>query len=356
MFKAVRRWIDRYFSNEEALILFAFLAITLMVVLTLGGTLGPLFVAIIFAYLLQGLVNMLVRLGVPQMLAVGIVFALFLGLLFSFVFVLMPLMWTQMATLLQELPRMLNQGQDLLTGLPQKYPQLISETQLNIWIGEARAQLGQLGQWLLSYSLTTLSNIVMAFVYLILVPILVFFFLKDLGALVGWTSTLLPKKRDLMLKIWHEMDDQIANYVRGKGIEIFIVGGVSYIAFELLGLSYAPLLGVLIGLSVIVPYIGAAVVTIPVLIISGFQWGWSSEFAYAMVIYAIIQTLDGNLLVPYLFSEVNKLHPVAIIVAVLFFGGLWGMLGVFFAIPLATLVKAIFNAWPRETPDVAVDI
>jgi putative permease len=62
--------------------------------------------------------------------------------------------------------------------------------------------------------------------------------------------------------------------------------------------------------------------------------------------YGIVQALDGNVLVPLLFSEAVNLHPVAIIVAVLVFGGLWGLWGVFFAIPLATLVKAVLNAWP----------
>jgi putative permease len=62
--------------------------------------------------------------------------------------------------------------------------------------------------------------------------------------------------------------------------------------------------------------------------------------------YGVIQLLDGNVLVPLLFSEAVNLHPVAIIVAVLFFGGIWGVWGVFFAIPLATLVSAIFSAWP----------
>ena len=61
----------------------------------------------------------------------------------------------------------------------------------------------------------------------------------------------------------------------------------------------------------------------------------------------MIQALDGNVLVPLLFSEAVNMHPVAIIAAVLVFGGIWGMWGVFFAIPLATLVKAILYAWPR---------
>jgi putative permease len=154
-----------------------------------------------------------------------------------------------------------------------------------------------------------------------------------------------------MVRIWHEVNLQCANYVRGKAVEILIVGGVTYVAFKFLGMPYAALLSLLVGLSVVIPYIGAAVVTIPVAVIALFAFGWGSHFIWVMVIYGIIQALDGNVLVPILFSEVNNLHPVAIIVAVLFFGGIWGLWGVFFAIPLATMLKAVFAAWPvKESP------
>ena len=139
--------------------------------------------------------------------------------------------------------------------------------------------------------------------------------------------------------------------MRGRPIEIIIVGAVSYFCFTFLGLNYAALLGLLVGLSVIIPYIGATLVTIPVAMVAFFQWGFASEFYYVVGVYMLIQALDGNLLVPLLFSEAVNLHPVAIIIAVLFFGGIWGMWGVFFAIPLATLIKAIINAWPEPQRD-----
>jgi hypothetical protein len=75
--------------------------------------------------------------------------------------------------------------------------------------------------------------------------------------------------------------------------------------------------------------------------------------AWVLIVYGIIQGLDGNVLVPLLFSEANDLHPITIILAILVFGGLWGFWGVFFAIPLATLVKAIYNAWPRQELELA---
>ena len=159
--------------------------------------------------------------------------------------------------------------------------------------------------------------------------------------------SLLPKERPLLDAVGVEMNAQLGNYVRGKAIEFLLVGSVSFITFLFFGLNYAALLSVVVGLSVLVPFIGAAIVTLPVFVIAVLQFGWSLDLGWVMLAYAIIQFLDGNVLVPLLFSEAVDLHPITIIVAVLAFGGLWGLWGVFFAIPLATLIKAIYVAWPR---------
>jgi putative permease len=152
------------------------------------------------------------------------------------------------------------------------------------------------------------------------------------------------------------MDAQIGNYIRGKFNEIIIVGSVSFVVFQLMGLNYAPLLAMLVGVSVIIPYIGAAVVTLPIAFVAYFQWGLSSDFVWLMIWYAVIQFLDGNVLVPILFSDAVNLHPVAIISAILVFGGMWGFWGVFFAIPLATLVKALINVWPTTSTEEPLQI
>jgi putative permease len=192
-------------------------------------------------------------------------------------------------------------------------------------------------------------------VYIILVPVLAFFFLKDKHHILNWFSERLPQERPLANKVWHDVNLQISNYVRGKVWEIFIVGVVTFATFSLMGLQYALLLATVVGLSVIIPYIGAAVVTVPVAIIAWFQWGWTADFGWLLFAYGVIQALDGYLLVPLLFSEVVDLHPVAIIIAILVFGGLWGFWGVFFAIPLATLVQAVIKAWPMKFREGSAD-
>jgi putative permease len=350
MFKVLRDWVQRYFSDEEAVVLAVFLVLGFTLVLTLGNMLAPVLAGLVLAFLMQGVVNFLERLRMPQTLAVWLVFALFIGALALFLVVLMPLLWQQLSTLFKELPRMLGEWQSLLLLLPERYPHLVTDEQVLNAIEVTRSEVGKFGQWALTFSLSSLPLVVNLMIYLVLVPILVFFFLKDRELILRWLSGYLPRERALMTQVWQEMNQQIANYIRGKVIEIVICGGVTYVAFVSLGLNYAALLALLVGLSVVVPYIGAVVVTVPVALIALFQWGWGDQFIYLMVVYGVIQALDGNILVPLLFSEAVNLHPVAIICAVLLFGGLWGFWGIFFAIPLATLFKAVLDAWPGSGP------
>jgi len=342
----IRQWFQRYFSDPQAVLLAVLLIIGFGIVLTMGWMLAPVLASIVIAYLLEGIVHALERRGAPRFRVVMLVFLVFMAFILFLLFGVVPLLWGQTVDLVREMPNYFTRGQEALSRLPEHYS-FISEAQITELIDLMRKEITTQGQRILSLSLASIPSLITLLVYLILVPLLVFFFLKDKSRLIRWFTGLLPTERGLANEVWGEMDLQLGNYVRGKFWEILIVGVTTFVVFALMGLKYTLLLAVLVGLSVVVPYIGAAVVTIPVALIAYFQWGWGSDFAWLMVAYGIIQALDGNVLVPLLFSEVVNLHPVAIIVAVLVFGGLWGFWGVFFAIPLATLFSAILRAWPR---------
>ena len=343
-------WYRRYLFEEESVLLLVLLTIAVVLLMTIGDILAPVLASIVLAYLVQGLSTQLQRHGLPQWVGVAVSFAVFVGVFFGVSLGLLPLVWRQMLSLASEMPRMLEQGQQFLGVLPEQYPELVTAEQLGHIMNMAQAELAGLGQALVTRSLASIPGILTVMVYMILIPLLVFFFLKDREQITDWLAGFLPPERPLLRRIWGEMNMQFANYARGKVLEVTIVGLVTYSAFAWLGLNYAALLGLLVGLSVIIPYIGAALVTLPVVMVGFFQWGFGNEFYTLFVVYAIIQVLDGNVLVPLLFSEAVNLHPVAIILAVLFFGGIWGLWGVFFAIPLATLIKAIINAWPTLEP------
>ncbi len=352
MLKLVQLWYTRYFSNQEAIILLLLLVVGFSVVLSMGVPLAPVLTSIVLAYLLQGAVNFLIKKGVPRMPSIVLSYMLFLTMLGAFLFVLVPLTWGQLIRLIKEqMPMMINQANEQLVKLPEQYPEFVSEE----WVAEitilTTTALKDVVETVLTFSFANIPNLMAVLIFLVLVPLLVFFFLKDKDDMIGWFTGFLPDERPFIRKVTQEMDEQISNYVRGKAIEILVVGVATYIGLVIFDVNYSALLGLLVGLSVVIPYIGAAVVTVPVAMVAYFQFGWGGDFFWVMMVYGIIQGLDGNLLVPLLFSEAVNLHPVAIITAVLLFGGMWGVWGVFFAIPLATLVKAVLSAWPRlEAP------
>jgi len=205
------------------------------------------------------------------------------------------------------------------------------------------AQLQEWGGALLSFSIASIPGMITLLVYAVLVPVMVFFFLKDKDLIIVWAQQFLPSDRTLLQRVWSELDTQIGNYIRGKFWEAFIVAIAMWLVFWWMGHEYALLLAVLTGVSVWIPFVGAAVVTFPVILLSFFQWGWTDTMAYAILAYAIVQTVDANVVVPWLFSEIVDLHPVAIIVGILMFGSLWGIVGVIIAIPMAALVKSVIS-------------
>lgn len=346
-------WVRRILPNPQAVSFAIFLLVTSLLVLTLGQMLMPVLAAGVIAYLLDGIVMAAVNRRVPRTAAVIVVYALFLTFLAILLVALLPSLYQQTMQLIQQLPGWVTTGQTLVLELPDKYPDFITEDQLIELMATVRRELLAWGQSMLTYSYASLVSIITLVVYLILVPLLVFFFLMDKEDILAWGSQYLPSDRYLSHQVWDEVDMQIGNYVRGKFFEVLILFASSFAVFGLLDLNYALLLSVLMGLSVIIPYVGATLVTFPVVLVAFFQWGISDHLGYLILAYSIIQTVDAVLLIPLLFSEVVNLHPVAIIVSILLFGGLWGFWGVFFAIPLATLVHAILNAWPKREESAA---
>ena len=343
----ITNWIKRHFSDPQVVFLGGFLFVLLAVLLLAGRMMAPVVAAVIIAYLLEGLIAPLQRLAVPRLFAVLVIYLGFLLVVILILLGLLPLISKQSTQLIQQIPVMLAEGQAVLQRLPELYPEVISAAQVSEIMAAIRTELMAWGQRVLSVTVASVLKLITVVIYLVLLPVLVFFMLKDKSLIVGWLQHFLPRNRQLAGKVWSEVDRQIGNYIRGKFLEVIIVWVVSYMVFLGFDLQYAMLLSMVVGLSVLVPFIGAAVVTVPVVVVALFQFGWSSDLAWLVAAYLVIQILDGNVLAPVLLSEVTDLHPVAIITAVLFFGGLWGLVGIFFAIPLATVVQAVVHAWPR---------
>lgn len=344
MWDYITGWYRRKFSDPDAVTLFLLLLIGFVIIVFFGGLLIPLLVAVALAYLLEWPVQRLTRVGIRRLFAVLIVFSTFLTFCILSTLLIVPVIWQQSAALLVELPDMFAHMQQLLNNLPEMFPGYVDHGQIAEFIQSLKGRALEFGEVLISQSINSLASVMTVMIYLIVVPLLLFFMLKDRAVLIGHVNHVLPNNRRLISQVGSEMNLQIMNYIRGKAIEVLVVGVFTYFCFMFFDLRYAALLAVLVGLSVLIPYIGAILVTLPVVLVALFQFGWTGTFAWVVVAYAVIQIIDGNVLVPLLFSEAVSLNPVYIIGAVLIFGGLWGFWGVFFAIPLASLVKAVLTA------------
>ena len=338
----LNKFIKRFFSNEESVYFAILLIFSFFFIILFGDVLLPVIISIVIAFLLNGFMNTLIKYNISHKLSLSITLIVFFGFYLS-LFMALPSIGTEINNLLQNLPIIVSSFQQTLIEMNNYF----SEEEIDQIFANLSNQISVLLSSALGQLAGTVSLMFNAILYAIMIPLMVFFFLKDKSILLPIASIILPKENGFMQSVFAEMNDQLFNYVTGKFIEMLLVASASYILFAFLGLPYAVLIAILVGLSVIIPIFGAILVTIPVVLIGLYEWGLSENFYWLLGFYLLIQILDGNVLVPILFSTRNNLHPVVIIIAVLFFGGIWGFWGLFFAIPLATFVKAIINSWPE---------
>ena len=408
----IKDWLKRQLSNPQIVLLASVLLVVFLTIFFLGDFLAPVLASAVIAYLLDGIIMRFQKHGVPRLVAVCGVFVLFLLSIFLLFFVVFPSLVSELDKFVRnDVPGIVTNVSNNMKGAYQKYeyfrnkrlpdfftkqlqpsklatPSLTNSVTsigqrsldaneiegplsltdeapfdgVSLSSGEQGAdpssyeritsavetELTEIGRRALTFSISSLKNIVVYMLYLVLVPVLVFFILKDKQAILNWFAKFLPSERSLTRQVWEEVNIQTSNYVRGKFWEVIIVWGVTYVTLKVFEIKAALLVSLFVGLSVLVPYVGATLMYIPIVILGYYQFGMSSTFVYLFIAYSIIQVLDGNVLAPVLLSEATSLHPIAIIAAILLFGGLWGFWGVFFAIPLATLVNSIIKAWPME--------
>jgi len=348
MIKLIKDWYTDNFTDPNQVSLALVLIFSVIVTYILVQTIAPILVAIVLAYMLEGLVQHLMKITkTTRHFSVIVVFLLFLIISILTLFMLLPLLLDQLTLLVKSLPEIFNKSKQLILGLYDENEYIPKDYINNIFLG-LQGETSKVGNSIFTFSLASAGGLFAIIVYAILVPIMIFFMLFDKEIINSWIARFFPKKLELTRRAYLELNLKIGNYIRCKFIEIMIVWISSFILFFSLGLNYSLLLSFLCGLSVIIPYVGMIAVTIPIILVAYFQWALGSEFWYVIIGHLLIQAVDGNVVVPILFSDAVNIHPFAILLSILFFGSVWGIWGVFFAIPLAVLISTILNVWPER--------
>ena len=355
MIEVLRQFFRRYFGDPQAIGLLWIAGAIVAAVYWFGSVLAPVFASLVVAYTLHGTVERLEKIGLPKLASVWIVVLVAFGGAVATAVLLVPLIMEQIVTFAGEAPRYVAEAEKLIRALPRRYPGYLNTEQTNRLMDALQTRAADMGEHALDAILTGIPEMLTLVVYAVTVPIMVFFLLKDAQKIALWFRQLLPTNRGLARKVWEDIDTHFDAYIRGKIFEVLLIWLVSWGVFWSVGLNYAALLAVLNGLSVLVPYVGALAITAPVVAVALAQWGGSVDFWTAMAAYAIVQALDANVVVPLLFGRAVSLHPLAILVAIVFFGGIGGFWGIFFAIPLAAVIHSILRHWPMPADKITAD-
>lgn len=379
MLTLLRNWYLRHFSKPGTVEFAIVLIVCFLIVYYLMWLVGPIVIAICIAYILDFFVVYLEKkLNFKRNFASIIVMTSFIAIALMLLILVVPLIIKQAAEFYNTILILgdnvagalhleQNTGKDaknidaliaqniyyIIESMPDPLPSMLTEESFGQYITQIRtAAMAFLAGLMRNNLMPSVINVFTFLLYLVVVPIFTFLMLYNKYSIKNNIKTyILPQNQNIINQFWPRLNSQIQGYIRGKILHIIIITIVNTLAFSLFNLNYAFLLGLGVGLSVVIPYVGAVIIVVPVISIALFQFGLSSTFAWLLIVYTIIQLVDSNVLTPLLFSKTSNLDALSILTAILIFGGLWGFWGVFFAIPLATFIKTIITQWPSSNKD-----
>ncbi|MCM3782184.1 AI-2E family transporter [Neobacillus mesonae] len=300
----------------------------------------PLMLAGFFYYLLRPLVQFMHQKWGNRTLAIVLIYVVFLVVFSGLIIGVWPSLREQLHELIRNLP-------NLITELSQQLEELEKSGTLSGILPEGTDLLSRvadlikqginlLGQYL-SGLVTFLSNF---FIVLFITPVFLFFMLKEGGKFGDAIIRFMPKRfREEGRELIQEIDESLGGFIVGRVISNLALGVLMYIGFLIIDLPYALLLTVISVILNFVPFIGAIVSAIPIVIIGFIQS--PSTAVWALVIILCAQQIQDNILAPYIFKRSISIHPITSIVVVLVGQDIGGLIGVLIAIPLYTTTKIV---------------
>lgn len=349
MFQVLRSWYRSLLSDPNSATFFIIITFLFTVIYFYSGIFMPILVALGVSYILEAPISFLERKNIlRRTISTYIVIILFFSSLVLFCIYVGPSIASQGSDLVNKIPSILTQTSDYIKAKVEEYPNIFEHIDIDSISAQITDSITSYStEFIKTNLLGYLMNVTSFIMYLILIPLLAFFMLKDKHVLIDGVKGFFPPNLKLASDMWNKMNIQLMNYVSGKFIHIIVIAVLNFIIFYCFGLNYAILLGLAVGLSVLIPVVGAGIVSAPVALVAFTQFGVDSTFWTLLGVYGLGLALDANLITPMLFSEKMKLHPFVILASVLVFGSMWGFWGVFFAIPLATFFKTLYLNWPR---------
>ncbi|WP_121639655.1 AI-2E family transporter [Virgibacillus sp. Bac330] len=302
---------------------------------------APFVISCLIAYLLYPVVQAIHKYHIPKGVAVLIIYLLFFGLTAYFIYRIYPMVVVQVRDLNEQFPQLMKMYEKMIYQF-YEYTSFLPENvhdKFDQFLLRMENTLDQLLERLMS-GFTKVFDLI---IFLTVIPVLVFYFLKDYEKIKKYGKQLIPSRfRSPCSQIWHAIDDSLGNYIRGQLIVCGFVSLTSFVIFKfLLQLDFALLLAIIMGITNLIPYFGPIIGAVPAVAI-GFTIS-GNMVVFVILSVFIIQLIESNLLSPYIVGKSINIHPAAIIFALLLGGQLFGVVGMITAVPLMTILKVIIK-------------
>lgn len=298
----------------------------------------PFTIAAFIAYLLYPIIKKLHEHHIHKTYAILLIYLLFLGGIAYLIYLVYPAFMHQLRDLNEYIPQFIKLYEDIIyqiyestSFLPEAVHNQIDQLIMRIELYLENIVGKLMGGFTKIFDLIILITVI---------PVLVFYLLKDYQKIKQYFKSLIPKKYHEKTRILiHAIDEKLGHYIRGQLIVSAFVSVTSFIVFHLLGLDYALILAMIMGITNIIPYFGPIIGAIPTIAIA-------ITISTKMVIITVIaifgiQLIESNFLSPYIVGKSINIHPIAIIFALLLGGQVAGVLGMILAVPLLTILKEI---------------
>ncbi|MFD1362966.1 AI-2E family transporter [Lentibacillus salinarum] len=298
----------------------------------------PFLISALIAYLLYPVIDKMYQHKIPKSLAVLLIYVLFFGGIGYLGYRVYPAVIHQLNDLQEQLPQLINMYRDIIYSL-YEYTSFLPETvhdKMDELIYEAEAYM----EALLTNLLRGFTKIFDMIVVITVIPVIVFYFLKDFQAVKEHVKKWIPHKYHARTgALCRAIDDGLGNYIRGQFIVCLFVALAALGVFKFLDIPYALLLAIIMGLTNIIPYFGPIIGAAPAVAITATISGKLVLIVLAGIF--LIQVIEGNLLSPYIVGKSIQIHPIAIIFVLLLGGQVGGVIGMILAVPFLVVLKVV---------------
>ena len=303
------------------------------------GSLFPFFVAFLLAYIIHPLILWIDRIRLPRVISVFLFYVVVFGSLYGIISWFLPTIIREIHDLILNLPIYLTAIQNQLLIFDERMGLNLSEiffSEYNTWVSTLTEHIREVT----GFTFNLIFSIVGSLMFIVIVPIALFYFLKDYEKILNGLLKLVPKRyQSHVASLSSLLDDSLGSYIRGLALIMVCVSLIATILLMFAGIDYALLFGFLIGLTDFIPFIGPFIGAIPVIIFAlSISW---NKVILVIIILAILQAVEGNFLQPFIIGRNLDIHPLFIMILMMLSGSFFGLNGVFFAIPVFLVIRTV---------------